>query len=172
MRGSWQSALSLTLGFLGGLLATEVHGRLHSREITTVLSAGTIRARRFELVGPSDMPLAYDGRPIRYNPFSALIASDGRIRIQQRLDNSQKPVLVMGDSKTEARLLLGHRVSEDVVSDSADPWDRWGLSFRDISEGWIDFADIGITTPMDTKKRTGYLVLRDSSARKFSAVLK
>ncbi len=201
MRGFWHLAFSLILGFLGGLLAIDVQRRLHSREITTVLRAGTVRAERYELVGPSNMLLAFwgqdlqkqkiliafvddkgharaefgaeanlfDGRTIRYTPFSALIGSDGGIRVQQRLDNSQEPVLLMGDSKTEARLLLGHRLSEDVAS---DPWDRWGLSFRDFSDGWIDFAEIGVTTPMDTKRRTGYLVLRSSSGQKFSAPLK
>ena len=162
---------------------------------------GTVRAERYELIGPSNILLAYwgqdlqrkrilmafvdekggartefgtetnlyDGRPIHYSPFSALIGSDGGIRMQQRLDNSQEPVLVMGDSKTETRLLLGHRQGGDLAS---DPWDRWGLSFRDLSDGWMDFAEIGVTTPMGPKRRTGYLVLRNSSGEKFLASLK
>src|SRR5208282_6671168 len=42
------------------------------------------------------------------SPFTAMIGSDGGIRIQQRLDGSQNPVLMMGDSASENRLMLGH----------------------------------------------------------------
>jgi hypothetical protein len=85
--------------------------------------------------------------------------------MQQRLDSSQNPVLVMGDSKTENRLLLGHWLREDVAGDSNDPWDKWSLVFRDPSQGWRDYVDIGVTTPLNTKQRTGYVVLRNSSDR-------
>jgi hypothetical protein len=85
---------------------------------------------------PMEEPNLSDGRAIRYSPFSALIGSDGGIRLQQRLDNSQNPVLVMGDSKTETRLLLGHRLSQDVAGDLKDPWDRWGLSLSSVRGIW------------------------------------
>lgn len=51
-------------------------------------------------------------------------------------------------------------------------WDRWDLSVRDLSDGWVDFADIGVTTPIDTKRGTGYLVLHNNSVREFSALPK
>ena len=37
-------------------------------------------------------------RPLAYSPFSELIGSDGKVRLRQRLDVSEYPVLAMGDS--------------------------------------------------------------------------
>ena len=190
-----QSILSVVLGFCGGVVALNIAPRLEFHGLRPNVTAGTVRAERFELVGPADNLLAYWGHdwqrgriliafldekgrlrtefgvesqgPFNANfaPYTALLGSDGRVRIQQRLDGSQSPVLTMGDAATENRLLLGHWSTSDMPmpGDDRDPWDKWSLVFRDPSHGTQDFVDIGVTIPLNTKLRTGYVVLRDSS---------
>lgn len=134
------SILSVILGFLGGIAATKFELRLPSRHASALVRAGTVRANRFELVGPSDNLLAYwtqdwqkqkiliafvddkgrsraefgtearlvdAGRQVVESPFTALIGSDGGIRIREGLDPSQNPVLAMGDSAGENRCYSG-----------------------------------------------------------------
>ena len=193
MKGVLQSVLSIVLGFCGGAAALRIAPRLQSPGVHPNITAGTIRAERFEVVGPSDNLLAYwghdwqrgrvlitfldeKGRPraefgvesqsgfnTNFKPFTTLIGSDGGIRIRQSLDSSQRPVLTMGDAATENRLLLGHWLTTDMPGDDRDPLDKWSLVFRDPSYGSEYSVDIGSTTPLNTKRRTGYVALRDSS---------
>jgi len=196
------SILSVILGFLGGIAATKFELRLPSHQAPGLVRAGTVRANRFELVGPSDNLLAYwtqdwqkqkiliafvddkgrsraefgtevrlvdAGRQVVESPFTALIGSDGGIRIREGLDPSQNPVLAMGDSAGENRLLLGHWLRGDVAGNYKDPWDKWSLVFRDPSR---EYLDVGATTPVDTKRRTGYIVFRNSLDRQLSEVPK
>ena len=113
-------------------------------------------------------PSRFDnGRPSALTPFTALIGADGKIRLQARLNGTQDPVLAMGDSQSEGRMLLGHFSQNDMDDkDHKDPWDKWSLVFRDQSHGRKDYLDIGATTPLDTKLRTGYVVLRNSLDRR------
>lgn len=109
------------------------------------------------------------GHPAAYNPFTELIGSDGKVRFLLHLDRSESPVLAMGDSKSEDRLLLGHwRTSDIAGTKEPDSWDKWSLVFKDPSYGWRDYVDIGVTTPLGTQKRTGYAVLRNNADRQLS----
>jgi hypothetical protein len=187
-----QSILSLILGFCGGIISVKLAPRLQSRGFKPDITARTVRAERFELVDPSNRLNAYWGRDWQggriliaffdekdrpraqfgvessaafnsnFAPFTALLGSDGRIRIQQRLDSSQRPVLTMGDAASETRLLLGHWLTTDMPGDDKDPWDKWSLVFPDLVHGG-DSLDLGATTPLNSKRRTGYVVLRDSA---------
>lgn len=105
-----------------------------------------------------------NGRATDYAPFIALLGSDGKVRLRQGLDTRQYPFLSMGDHQTEARLLLGHSLHGSVSGIPDDPWDNWSLLFRDPSHGWMDYVDIGVTTPLNSRQRTGYLVLRNSAS--------
>jgi hypothetical protein len=198
MRAVWQCALSLVFGFIGGVIATNGKFILKGSEISAETIRATRfelvdlsdnplaywardkqgqhvqiafldekgRLRAEFGVEPSQLE---GGRPIAYSPFTALIGSDAKVRIRQGLDRSQNPVLAMGDSKTENRLLLGHWETRDVVSaNEPDPWDKWSLVFRDPSHGWRDYLDIGATTPLNGKQRTGYAVLRNSLDQQLS----
>jgi hypothetical protein len=115
-----------------------------------------------------------NGRLSGFTPFTDLIGTDGKIRIQERLDGSDSPVLAMGDGQTEGRMLLGHLHQTDMDDDKnrKDPWDKWSLVFRDPAHGWKDYLDIGATTPLDTKQRTGYVVLRNSLDRRLEQMPK
>ncbi|MGB6843299.1 MAG: hypothetical protein WBE09_00260 [Candidatus Acidiferrales bacterium] len=114
-----------------------------------------VAATRFGVGGGTD-----------FTPFTALLASDGKIRLQAHLDKTQDPVLAMGDSNSEGRLLLGHSSNADTSGEQSDPWDKWSLILRDPSHGWKEYVDLGVTTPLDTKQRTGYLILRNSFNKK------
>jgi hypothetical protein len=105
------------------------------------------------------------GRLLGFKPYTALLGSDGKVRLQQLLDETQKPVLAMGDSQSEARLLLGHFLYNEPA-DLRDPCDKWSLVFTDPTHSGRYFVDLGATTPLDTRQRTGYLVLRNSSGRR------
>jgi hypothetical protein len=108
-----------------------------------------------------------NGKPSGFTPFTALVGSDGKVRLQERLDSTQGPVLAMGDGQTEGRLLLGHFSQNDIDDkDRKDPWDKWSLVFRDSSHGWKEYLDLGATTASDSKERTGYVVLRNSLDRR------
>jgi hypothetical protein len=112
------------------------------------------------------------GRAADYSPFTALTGSDGRVRIRQGLDDSQSPVLAMGDSETEQRVLLGHWKRQDDGANGSDCRDNWALVFRDPSHGWREYLDIGATTPLGTKHRTGYVEIRASTDRELSLLPK
>lgn len=207
MRFIWHSALSLLLGFLGGVAAMKVELRSQARAVLPIIRAETVRANRFELVDsrkPGQV-VAYWGQDWQrqqtliaflnetgkpslrigternqrpgmsngsYSPFFELLGSDGKSRIQQRLDGSENPVLTMGDSRTEERLLLGHWLRGDVAGKGEDPWDKWSLVFRSPSNGLQDFADIGMTTPVDSKKSTGYVLLHNSEGHQIAQMPK
>jgi hypothetical protein len=197
MRVVWQSILSIVLGFLGGVIGMHVALRLRSEEWASVISAGTVRATRYELVDSrhSNEAVAFwgqdwanhrmliafvdekgtprasfgtersqsaDGQSLVYSPFLTFIGSDGGIRLQQRLDSSQFPLLMMGDSQSEDRLLLGRWFHGDVAGAHDDSRDNWSLTFRDPSQG-RDYVNVGATTPLNTKERTGYLYLRNTA---------
>jgi hypothetical protein len=137
-------------------------------EIAFLDEKGALRAR----FGLEASQLA-GKRPLAYSPFTELIGSDRKVRIRQGLDVSEYPVLAMGDSKSENRVLFGHLDSRDVAGAKApDPWDRWALVLRDPSHGWRDYVDIGMTTPLGTEQRTGYAVLRNSANRELSMLPK
>lgn len=202
MKLLWQSALSMFLGVLGGVVATLIVLRVHSGGWKPAISAGIVRATRFELVDSqqSSQPVAYWGRDwanhrivivftggneksraefgteqtksgdftsASYSPFLEFAGSDGAVRLQERLDSSQEPILLMGDSGSEDRLLLGHIRTADAGNDQ-DLWNRWSLVIRGPSGGWRDYLDIGATTPVNQKNRTGYLIIRDSSGRQLT----
>jgi hypothetical protein len=202
MKVVWQSALSVVLGFIGGVLAMNIN--FHLKRDESEIHAETVRAARFELVDSLNSTLSYWGRdkqgldieiafldeknarrakfgieanqlkaghPIGYNPFTELVGSDGRDRFLLHLDGSESPILAMGDSKTEDRLLLGHWRASDVAgSREPDSWGNWSLVFKDPSHGWRDYVEIGVTTPLGTEKRTGYAVLRNSKDQQLSLV--
>jgi hypothetical protein len=200
MRIVWQSALSVILGFIGGVVAMNTN--FHFNRPAPEIRGETIRATRFELVDSSNSPLAYwgkadqgrsiqiaflddqgairakfgvqasqlvTGRPVAFSPFSEFIGSEGKVRLAQRLDGAQNPVLAMGDSKGENRLLLGRWNSQDFVgTGEVDRWEKWSLVFRDSSHGLRDYVDMGVTTLSGTDQRTGYAVLRNSQDRQLS----
>lgn len=196
MKSILNFVLSLTLGFLGGILAARLELRTQLRGPASTVQVRVVRAERFELVNGSGATLAYWGNDSQrervlmdfldekgrsreefgvaarrsgstggtdFTPFTAILGPDGKIRIQERLDISQDPVLAMGDSNTEARLLLGHSLNGDMSGERNDPWDNWSLVFRDPSHGWKKYVELGVTTPMDTSQRTGFLFLRNSN---------
>jgi hypothetical protein len=107
-----------------------------------------------------------DGKTAIYSPFLTFTDSDNATRLQARLDLANNPVLMMGDSGTEDRMVLGHFARGDVAGSSRDSWDKWSLVFRDPSRGWRDYVDIGATTPLNSKRRTGYLILRNSQGQR------
>jgi hypothetical protein len=100
-----------------------------------------------------------------YSPFLEFAGANGAVELQERLDSSGKPVLLMGDTASEDRLLLGHIRAADVSGKGGDPWDRWSLVIRGGSRVSKDYLDIGATTPVNGQKRTGYLIIRDSEGR-------
>lgn len=190
MRGLWQGVLSLALGFAGGVLATRVvpprslNGQAQVVKATrfeladssgrTVSIWGQNKGTGeiiLEFDDPNQQPRAefgikpsqlHDSNATAYTPFMVLIGPDSKPRIQQILDPDARPVLAMGDSKSENRLLLGRFNRGDSSPDMKDKWDNWSLVFRDPSQGWRDYAEIGVTTPLNTQKRTGYVTLRNT----------
>jgi hypothetical protein len=207
MRVIWQSALSVLLGFAGGIVAMNVELRYRTKWVMPIIRAETIQANRFEVVGTPGLVLAdwgldpehggvviafqgeggkrcaefgtattrFEGRNLAgFEPFMAMLGPDGNARVQVRLDEFHDPVLTMGDRLSEGRLLLGHTSSTDTPgdNDNKDPWDKWSLIFRDPSHGWKDYVDIGATTPLNSKLRTAYVVLRDSSGHELRSLPK
>ena len=79
MKSMWQSVLSLVLGFIGGIVATNSNFHIHRAQ--PEVRAEVVRASRFELVNASGNPLAYWGTDM--GGFSTEIAfsgKDGRVR--------------------------------------------------------------------------------------------
>jgi hypothetical protein len=192
-----QSVLSIILGFIGGVMA--MYTKLPFNRPVEI-RAETIRAAHFELVDPTNRPLAYWGtadqgrdiqlaffddkgairarfgtkasnltseRPVTFSPFSELLDSTGKARLQVRLDGSENPFLAMADSSGANRLVLGHWNGQDVAGE-ADHWDKWSLIFRDSVYGWHNYVDVGVTTRLDTHTRTGYVMLHNNSDHEFS----
>lgn len=194
MRIVWQSTLSVILGFIGGLIGMNAHFHgNHSASADTIRATrfelvdstnrtvaywgqanegreiqiafcdeqGKIRAK----LGISATQVV-GGRPVAFSPFNELNGSDGNVRLQQRLDGSQNPVMTMGDSKSQSRLLLGHWNNDDISGNTeGNRLDKWSLVFRDSSHGWRDYVDIGVTTPLGADERMGYAVFRNSKDR-------
>jgi hypothetical protein len=61
MKIVWQSLLSLTLGFAGGILAMMLNHPLNRRLSSSENRVEVVRANRFELVNSSGNTLAYWG---------------------------------------------------------------------------------------------------------------
>jgi hypothetical protein len=99
---------------------------------------------------------------VDYNPFFVFRDSDRNARLEETLDEGG-PFLGMGDARGGDRVLLGHWTRGDVV-DAPDP-DVWSLSFR-APFNQSDYAEIGLTTPLNTHKRTGFVRLYNDSAQK------
>jgi hypothetical protein len=123
-------------------------------------------ARGFRGVGRLS-GLGYCQEPAAFSPSIELLDSNGKARLYEQLDGSENPVLAMADSNGANRLLLGHWKAQDVVGE-ADRWDKWSLVFRDPVYGWRNYVDIGVTTPLGTYTRTGYVVLYNNRDYKFS----
>jgi len=187
-----QSILSLALGFCGGVAALAVGPRLRIPALRPDLTVRTLRAERFELVSPGNERLAYwgrdwpedrtllvfldeKGRPraeigvesrgksnTNLTPFVTLLGSDGKPRMQQRLDPSESAVFEMGDTLTENRVAIGHWIYRDMNGEQTDPWEKWSMVFSDSSNGQREYLDLGVTSPLGSGRRTGYLLLRDS----------
>ena len=197
----WKSILCLGLGFVGGLLGAKIeNGYLREGHAHVVQASrfelideagrplaymGQDRERARVLLAFMDenaKPRAEygveagkidKGRAFEFNPFMALIGSDGKQRMRLAVDNDQSPILTMGDSKAENRILLGHwRRTDYQDKGTTDPWEVWSLVFRDPSHGWREYVDIGVTTPLNTNQRTGYLDLRNSSDHQVSVLPK
>ncbi len=101
-------------------------------------------------------------RGVEYNPFFVFRDSDRNARLEETLDEGG-PFLGMGDAKGADRVLLGHWARGDVV-DAPDS-DVWSLSFRAPFDQ-RNYAEMGVTTPLNTHNRTGFLMLYNHSASK------
>jgi hypothetical protein len=195
MKVGWHYCLSLLLGICGGILGSYFVPWFRSNYSPSNISARTVRAERFELLDPSKNVVSYWGTDWKnnrilivfldergklraemgveamrgfssgYSPFTALLGSDGGIRIQQILNDSQYPEITMGDAASADRIQFGRWRTSDVSGDDDDQWDKWSLVFRDPSHGWKDYAEIGTSTVLGTDNRTGYFVLRDSNGK-------
>ena len=99
-----------------------------------------------------------------FSPFELLFGADGRVRLQQVLDSSDRPVLTMGDAASENRLLLGHWPTADMPGDDKDRWDKWSLAFPDLRDGG-DSLDLGASTPLNSNGRAGYVRLKDAAGQ-------
>lgn len=60
MKAVWQSLLSVVLGFVGGVVASNTN--LHFKGGEAEVNAETVRAARFELVDSRNNPVAYWGK--------------------------------------------------------------------------------------------------------------
>lgn len=188
MKTFWHSALSLILGFAGGIVAT----RVFPPKPPALINAGIIRAERFELADGPNLPAnAYWGRdrsggfvmaflgangkeiatfgvgqagftskgPTALTPFISLSGEDGEPRFVVRVDRWGSPIVTLTNPRKQDSLYLGHIFGSDMSGDYSDPWDNWGLAF---SKGSEDYAGIGVTTPLGKKVRTGYVILKNS----------
>jgi len=194
MRNVMQLLVSAIFGLCGGLVATIISPRFQSSVPPRDVTAKTVRAERFELLNPSNHVIAYWGRdwktgqillsfldekdrqraqfgvaPMQrfdssFSPFEVLLGADGRVRLQQVLDSSDRPVLTMGDAASENRLLLGHWPTADMPVDDKDHWDKWSLAFPDLRNGG-DSLDLGASTPLNSNGRAGYVRLKDTAGR-------
>jgi hypothetical protein len=129
-------------GYMGGLLASQ-------QSVKASAPPEVIRAMKFELVDGSGTPVgAWEFEPgagvsLRFmfnakasfvignladgHPFLAMSGRDGKRRIVMELDQSDKPMLGMGDERWEGRVHLGF-IPPDTAPYSN--WDHWGLLFR------------------------------------------
>jgi hypothetical protein len=129
-------------GYIGGLLSSQIPARASPPDV--------VRAARFELVNGSGVPTATweadpsgesrlsflhghdtvgvdigvlsDGRP-----FLRMRGRDGKNRIVMTLDQTDKPMLGMGDEQWEGRVHLGFMPPDTFPYSN---WDHWGLVFR------------------------------------------
>jgi hypothetical protein len=194
----WQQVLSLVLGFCGGMVAMQLENRravydmsgktVRASRFELASSSGNILAFWGQDAQHQRIVIAFldekgklraelgnepsrleDGRATAFVPFMAMLGSDGKVRLREGLNVQQYPFLAMGDQQTETRVLLGHSLhGSDMGGASDDPWDNWSLLFKDPSQGWRDYVDIGVTTPLGTDRRTGYVLLRNSADRQLS----
>lgn len=133
--------LAVLAGFIGGEMGRQVG--------VTAATSNVVKASKFELVNSAgvavatweisqerephlrfmsdrsrvsvDIGVLSDGRPI-----VKMVGRDGKARIVMELDQSDKPMLGMGDERWEGRMHLGY-----IEPDSPTPdWDNWGLAFR------------------------------------------
>jgi hypothetical protein len=176
--------LSVICGFFGGITATHVAAR-HPDVIarSTVQTFPVLRASRFELLNPAGHPVAHwgfdsnsntneiafvdgNGRSTlrlgveadqRQRPFVKFAGRDGADRFIVLLDGSDKPILVMNDGGWEGRVMLGHMNSSDTASPE---FDNWSLRFSDPAVH--DSAGIGVSTPPQGLRRTGFMFLHDA----------
>jgi hypothetical protein len=197
MKRILQSAVSLILGFVGGIIAT----RIYPPKPPALINAGIVRAERFELAdGPTLPPDAYWGRdehggfniaffnsrhrviasfgigpsqytkygPTAFTPGLSLSGENGQPRLQAGLDSYEDPFLVMGTGEGNDRILLGPYSGFEATQHSKDAQRPWTLVFRDPSHGWRDYVILGMTTPFGSKVRTGNLVLQNSQGHELS----
>lgn len=194
MKRVLQSALSLILGFVGGIVAT----RIYSPKPPALINAGIVRAERFELAdGPTLPPDAYWGRdeyggfniaffdsrhrviasfgvaptqyakngPKAFTPGLSLSDKTGDGGFSVGLDHWGSPAIAMTNPRTRDALYLGHIFRSDMSGDYNDPWDYSGLEF---SKGWKNYVALGMTTPLHTKERRGFLELSNAHGRKIN----
>jgi hypothetical protein len=125
-------------------------GGIASRQSPVEAAApDVIRATRFELVDSSGAPAAtWESGPnggthlsfLRANhaaleiailpdgrPVLNMSGRDGKRRIVMELDQSDKPMLGMGDERWEGRVALGFMPPDTWPYSN---WDHWGLLFR------------------------------------------
>lgn len=81
MRVIWQSALSMLLGFVGGIIAMNVRLQYRTQWAMPIIRAETIQANRFEVVGTPNRVLAYWGfDPEQGGMVIAFLGENGRGR--------------------------------------------------------------------------------------------
>src|SRR5215469_4453904 len=144
MRVVWQSALSVVLGFIGGVVAmnTNFHFKHHESEVR----AQTVRASRFELVDSSNNAIAYWGRDRQGLDIEiAFLDQNGAIRAKFGTEASQVVAghpaaynpfteLIGSDGKVRFLLHLDRSESQVLAMGDSKAEDRFLLGHRRASD--------------------------------------
>lgn len=114
---------------------------------------------------PDVILIAAKKGPKAFTPGLSLSDKTGDGGFSVGLDHWGSPAIAMTNPRTRDALYLGHIFRSDMSGDYIDPWDYWGLEF---STGWKNYVALGMTTPLRTKERRGFLELSNAHGRKIN----